>query len=129
MRLPPDRRYSRSHAWAMTGGPGDVRSGLTTCRERSSGTSSPSSFLPRGRRYPPGADRAGRIHHHRVRTSVPPFRDRGRREPGDGERPAEVTEDPYGEGWLLSIRPAAREELDGLLTAEEYVRFVGETLE
>jgi glycine cleavage system H lipoate-binding protein len=35
-----------------------------------------------------------------------------------------VTEDPYGEGWLLSIRPAAREELDALLTAEEYVRFV-----
>jgi glycine cleavage system H protein len=40
--------------------------------------------------------------------------------------PRKVTEDPYGEGWLLLIRPAAREELDALLTAEEYVRFVGE---
>ena len=42
--------------------------------------------------------------------------------------PRKVMEDPYGEGWLLSIRPAAREELDSLLTAEEYDRFVGETL-
>jgi glycine cleavage system H protein len=40
--------------------------------------------------------------------------------------PRKVTEDPYGEGWLLSIRPDAREELDALLTAEEYARFVGE---
>jgi len=40
--------------------------------------------------------------------------------------PRKVAEDPYGEGWLLSIRPAAREELDTLLTSEEYVVFVGE---
>jgi len=39
--------------------------------------------------------------------------------------PRKVTEDPYGEGWLLSIRPAAREEIDGLLTAEEYIHFAG----
>ena len=40
--------------------------------------------------------------------------------------PRKVTEDPYGEGWLLSIRPAVREEFDALLTAEEYVRFAGD---
>lgn len=40
--------------------------------------------------------------------------------------PRKVMEDPYGEGWLLSIRPAVREELDALLSAEEYARFVGE---
>jgi len=40
--------------------------------------------------------------------------------------PRKVTEDPYGEGWLLSIRPATSEELDGLLTAGEYACFVGE---
>ena len=39
--------------------------------------------------------------------------------------PRKVTEDPYGEGWLLSIRPSAREELDALLTAGEYALFVG----
>jgi glycine cleavage system H protein len=39
--------------------------------------------------------------------------------------PRKVTEDPYGEGWLLSIRPAVLEEFEGLLTAEEYVRYAG----
>ncbi len=39
--------------------------------------------------------------------------------------PRKVTEDPYGEGWLLSIRPSAREEIEGMLTAEEYAGFVG----
>jgi glycine cleavage system H protein len=46
--------------------------------------------------------------------------------PAAGSAPRKVTEDPYGEGWLLSIRPAAPEELDRLLTAGEYARFVGE---
>jgi glycine cleavage system H protein len=40
--------------------------------------------------------------------------------------PRKVTSDPYGEGWLLSIRPAAPGELEELLTAGEYARFVGE---
>ncbi len=39
--------------------------------------------------------------------------------------PRKVTEDPYGQGWLLSIRPSAGEEIDGLLTAEEYAGFAG----
>jgi len=46
--------------------------------------------------------------------------------PAAESAPRKVAEDPYGEGWLLSIRPAAREEIDGLLTAEEYARFAGE---
>jgi glycine cleavage system H protein len=41
--------------------------------------------------------------------------------------PRKVTEDPYGEGWLLSIRPTDPGELDGLLGAEEYEAFAGET--
>jgi glycine cleavage system H protein len=43
-----------------------------------------------------------------------------------GAVPRKVTEDPYGEGWLLSIRPADPGELDGLLGPEEYERFAGE---
>jgi glycine cleavage system H protein len=46
--------------------------------------------------------------------------------PAAESAPRKVAEDPYGEGWLLSIRPAAREELDALLTAGEYVSFIGE---
>ena len=63
----------------------------------------------------------------------------GRRRPTDGapwlaatvnpeaaSAPRKVTEDPYGEGWLLSIRPVDSDAIDSLLTAEEYALFVGE---
>jgi len=39
--------------------------------------------------------------------------------------PGKVTEDPFGGGWLLSIRPTCGEEFDALLTADEYARFAG----
>jgi len=34
--------------------------------------------------------------------------------------PALVNSDPYGDGWLFSINPEDPDEIDGLLTAEEY---------
>jgi len=46
--------------------------------------------------------------------------------PETGSAPRKVTEDPYGEGWLLTIRPSDPQEIEGLLGAEEYERFAGE---
>ena len=34
--------------------------------------------------------------------------------------PEYINEDPYGQGWLLSLRIEDQTELDDLLTAEEY---------
>ncbi|MFA9445179.1 glycine cleavage system protein GcvH [Egicoccus sp. AB-alg6-2] len=36
------------------------------------------------------------------------------------ERPELVNLDPYGQGWMVTIRPGNREELEGLLDAEGY---------
>ena len=36
------------------------------------------------------------------------------------ESPALVNSDPYGAGWLVKIKPSNSEELNELLTAEEY---------
>jgi glycine cleavage system H protein len=36
------------------------------------------------------------------------------------DAPEQLAEDPYGEGWLLKIRLDDSEELDEVLTAEEY---------
>ena len=41
------------------------------------------------------------------------------------ERPELVNRDPYGEGWMVTIRPTDRAQLDGLLDAEAYLAFVG----
>ncbi len=46
--------------------------------------------------------------------------------PALADRPELVNEDPYGEGWMLLIEPVNPGELDGLLSAGEYRRLIGE---
>lgn len=36
------------------------------------------------------------------------------------ERPEVINEDPYGDGWLVTIAPADRSQLDGLMDAAAY---------
>jgi glycine cleavage system H protein len=36
------------------------------------------------------------------------------------DRPELVNEDPYGDGWMLRVRPENEAEMDTLMTAEEY---------
>ncbi len=40
------------------------------------------------------------------------------------EDPALVNADPYGEGWMIRVRPNDMSELDDLLTAEAYAALV-----
>lgn len=40
--------------------------------------------------------------------------------------PERITADPYGEGWLLLLRPSVPEEFRDLLDAEEYGRYAEE---
>jgi glycine cleavage system H protein len=37
-----------------------------------------------------------------------------------GDAPQRLNEDPYGDGWICVIAPAAPGEMDSLLTAEKY---------
>ena len=39
--------------------------------------------------------------------------------------PEKVNEDPYGEGWMVKIRPANPADVDGLMTADEYKHMIG----
>ncbi len=43
--------------------------------------------------------------------------------------PETINEDPYGDAWLVQVEMNAPEELDALMTAEEYERFVEEEQE
>ncbi len=40
--------------------------------------------------------------------------------------PAVVNRDPYGEGWMITLRVANPAELDGLLSASAYRGHIGE---
>ena len=42
------------------------------------------------------------------------------------EQPELVNKDPYGEGWLIKMKPANAADLDNLLNAESYKALVNE---
>ena len=39
--------------------------------------------------------------------------------------PESVNGDPYGDGWMVKIRPADASDVDGLLSAAEYKEMIG----
>lgn len=46
--------------------------------------------------------------------------------PAVTERYELLNEDPYSEGWLIKVQLADPSEVDGLLTAEQYVAYIEE---
>jgi glycine cleavage system H protein len=42
------------------------------------------------------------------------------------DEPQLVNEDPYGEGWILRVRLGNAEEIEALMTADAYQRFIEE---
>ena len=42
------------------------------------------------------------------------------------DSPEVINEDPYGDAWMLKIELAGQEELDDLLSADEYQEFIEE---
>ena len=42
------------------------------------------------------------------------------------ENPELVNKDPYGDGWLIRIRPTDLSQLDGLMDAEAYKQIINE---
>ena len=42
------------------------------------------------------------------------------------DAPEVVNEDPYGAGWIIRLNPSDPDELDGLMSADEYEAFVAE---
>jgi len=42
------------------------------------------------------------------------------------EAPESVNKDPYGEGWILRVRPASEDALSALMSAAEYERLLQE---
>jgi len=41
-----------------------------------------------------------------------------------GQKPETVNADPYGNGWMIVVKPSTKAEWDQLLTAEQYEEFL-----
>ena len=42
------------------------------------------------------------------------------------DAPEAINDDPYGDGWIIKIRIADPAQLDGLLSADEYIEYLKE---
>jgi glycine cleavage system H protein len=42
------------------------------------------------------------------------------------KKPETVNADPYGQGWMIVVKIADAKEVDALLTAQEYEKFIAE---
>lgn len=42
------------------------------------------------------------------------------------EQPELVNQDPYGQGWLIKLRPTNPDEMEGLMDAEAYKQLINE---
>jgi glycine cleavage system H protein len=42
------------------------------------------------------------------------------------ERPELVNESPYERGWIVKMKPSNMDDLDSLMTTEQYEKFIGE---
>jgi len=122
-----DRRYSRSHVWAMRSGQEEFRAGLTHLPGVFLGDAV-SVELP-----PPQTEVVAGEPIGLVESSSTVFELLSPLtgtiiclNPDVESVPRKVTKDPYGEGWLLAIRPSDPEEAGNLLDSGEYAQFAGE---
>ena len=126
--IPDDLRYTDAHEWVRDRPTAWCASASPTTRSSSSATSCSSTCPPSATRSRP-ARRA-------ARSSRPsPSRRSTRRVAGEVAAVNDALEDdpelvnsaPYGDGWMLDIRPADAAQLEGLLDAAAYARLTDAT--
>jgi len=123
---PSDRLYSRSHVWAKLGDDGEVRAGLTHLPGVFLGDVV-SVDLPPLRSEIAAGEPIGLVESSSTVFELlsPVTGTVVELNPEVDSVPRKVTKDPYGEGWLLTIRPADPSELSNLLNSDDYERFIG----
>lgn len=127
MISPSDRRYSRSHVWVSGAPGGDVRIGLTHVPKVFLGDAVFVELPPRGTDIAEGEPIGLVESSFTVFELVSPLTGTVTDVNSGAESvPRRVTDDPYGEGWLLAVRPADSGEIGALLDREEYGRRVEE---
>lgn len=125
--VPADLRYTREHEWARLDEGGRVTVGITDFAQEQLGDVVYLELLGVGEKVT-GGEPMGEIESTKSVSDV--------YSPVDGvvaevnnecrDNPVAVNHDPYGEGWMVTVEPSDSSEYDGLLTPEEYEKFLSE---
>jgi len=122
--IPTDRRYAKSHEWAKLDG-GVVVVGITDFAQHELGDIVFVEVPPAGSTFKRG-EVFGVI--ESVKAASDLYLPIGGEIVGGNDAltadPALVNGDPYGSAWLVKIKPAALAEMDDLMDAAAYGKFI-----
>ena len=119
--IPQELRYTQSHEWISTEPDGTVRIGISDHAQEALGDLVYVELPPLGDHFDQGDScavvesvKAASDIYAPVSGEVVAINDALEDDPGA------INSDPYGDGWLFSLKLADADELDGLLDAEAY---------
>jgi len=120
-RVPRGYRYSRDDLWVRLGGD-HVVVGLTDFLQQKSGDAAFVELVPEGTKLAAG-EALGQLETIKATVTLPcPVAGEvhSRNEALEDE-PERINQDPYGSGWLATLRPDDPAAVEGLLSDEEYL--------
>lgn len=128
--VPQDLRYTKTHEWVKKLADGSVIVGITDHAQHALGDLVFAEAPEAGRSVTAGEACA-------VVESVKAASDVYSPLAGEvlagntalGDAPEKINSDPYGDGWLFKLKPASAAEVDALLDASAYAKFLEESAE
>lgn len=124
--IPEDLRYTAEHEWVAGDGDGTVRVGITHYAQAALGDIVYVQLPDEGAVVAAG-EALGEIESTKSVSEIyaPVSGTVAARNEALGDTPEAINTDPYGDGWLLEIRPADPDAVGGLLTAAAYRELTG----
>ncbi|HUI59833.1 MAG TPA: glycine cleavage system protein GcvH [Steroidobacteraceae bacterium] len=123
--VPADLRYTRSHEWIRNLADGTVEIGITDHAQHALGDLVFVEVPEAGRTLKAG-EASAVVESVKAASDVysPVAGEVTAGNPKLATEPEAVNTDPYGNGWLMRIRPAAGTQPDGLMSADDYREFL-----
>ncbi len=122
---PEDLRYTAEHEWVRSGADGSVRVGITHYAQDSLGDIVYVSSPAVGESVTGGAT-CGEVESTKSVSDIyaPVTGEVVARNDALDANPELMNSDPYGDGWLIEVRPTDADDLDALMTAAAYRELV-----
>ena len=122
---PEDLRYTAEHEWVRTGADGNVRIGITHYAQDSLGDIVYVSAPSVGENVN-GGDTCGEVESTKSVSDIyaPVSGEVIARNEALEANPELMNSDPYGDGWLIEVRPSDADAVAALMTAAAYRELV-----